>query len=184
MSQSPSPVFAECEAKAQRSSEIYPRPQGIFKPAPAYHTIMPLTPGHFRSLLFTSQGSKAKHLQKLCVLSCSVMFDSLQKLRYVDCYELSYIALKYICIVKFLTQNVTVFVDRITREIKLNQVVLVVKNLPANAGDLRDMGSILGSGRSPEEGMATRCSILVWRIPWTVEPGGLWSILFQRVGHD
>jgi len=47
---------------------------------------------------------------------------------------------------------VTVFVDRITREIKLNQVVLVVKNLPANAGDLRDMGSIQGSGRSPGGG--------------------------------
>ena len=28
----------------------------------------------------------------------------------------------------------------------------VVKNLPANAGDLRDMGSIPGLGRSPEEG--------------------------------
>jgi len=27
-------------------------------------------------------------------------------------------------------------------------VALVVKNLPANAGDVRDMGSILGSGRS------------------------------------
>ena len=152
MNQSPSPLFAEFEAKAQRGSEIYPRPQGIFKQAPAYHTIMPLTPGPFRSLLFTSQGSKAKHLQKLCVLVCSVMFDSLQKLSYVDCYELSCVALKYICIVKFLTQNVTVFVDRITREIKLNQVVLVVKNLPANAGDLRDMGSILGSGRSPGGG--------------------------------
>ena len=28
----------------------------------------------------------------------------------------------------------------------------VVKNLPANAGDTRDVGSILGSGRSPGEG--------------------------------
>ena len=28
----------------------------------------------------------------------------------------------------------------------------MVKNLPANAGDLRDTGSIPGSGRSPEEG--------------------------------
>ena len=27
-----------------------------------------------------------------------------------------------------------------------------------------------------EEGMATPSSILAWRIPWTVEPGGLWSI--------
>jgi len=33
-----------------------------------------------------------------------------------------------------------------------SQVVLVVKNLPANAGDIRDVGSISGSGRSPGEG--------------------------------
>ena len=32
------------------------------------------------------------------------------------------------------------------------QVVLVVKNLPANAGDARDAGLILGSGRSPGGG--------------------------------
>ena len=31
-------------------------------------------------------------------------------------------------------------------------MALVVKNLPANAGDLRDMGSIPGLGRSPGEG--------------------------------
>ena len=30
-----------------------------------------------------------------------------------------------------------------------SQVALMVKNLPANAGDLRDTGSIPGSGRSP-----------------------------------
>ena len=33
-----------------------------------------------------------------------------------------------------------------------SQVALVVKNLPANAGDIRDMGSISGSERSPGEG--------------------------------
>ena len=33
-----------------------------------------------------------------------------------------------------------------------DEVVLVIKNLPANAADLRDMGSILGLGRSPGEG--------------------------------
>ena len=27
-----------------------------------------------------------------------------------------------------------------------------------------------------EEGMATHSGILAWRIPWTEEPGGLWSI--------
>ena len=30
-----------------------------------------------------------------------------------------------------------------------SQVALVVKDLPANAGDVRDVGSISGSGRSP-----------------------------------
>ena len=33
------------------------------------------------------------------------------------------------------------------------KVALVVKNLPANAGDRRDTGSIPGSGRSPGEGL-------------------------------
>ena len=33
-----------------------------------------------------------------------------------------------------------------------SQVVLVVKNVPANAGDIRHAGSIPGSGRSPGEG--------------------------------
>ena len=33
-----------------------------------------------------------------------------------------------------------------------SQVVLVVKNLPAKAGDVRDAGSIPVSGRSPGEG--------------------------------
>ena len=33
-----------------------------------------------------------------------------------------------------------------------SQVVLVVRNLPAKAGDIRDMGSIPGSGRSPGGG--------------------------------
>ena len=52
-------------------------------------------------------------------------------------------------------------------------MVLVVKNPPANAGDIRDSGSILGQEDALEEGMATHSSILAWRIPWTEEPGGL-----------
>ena len=35
-----------------------------------------------------------------------------------------------------------------------------------------------------EKGMATHSSILVWRTPWTEEPGGLQSMGSQRVGHD
>ena len=64
-----------------------------------------------------------------------------------------------------------------------SQVAPVVKNLPANAGDLRDVGLIPGLGRSPGGGVATHSSILAWRIPWTEEPGRLWSIGSQRVRH-
>ena len=35
-----------------------------------------------------------------------------------------------------------------------------------------------------EEGMATCSSIFAWRIPWTEEPGGLQSMVSQRVGQD
>ena len=51
--------------------------------------------------------------------------------------------------------------------------VIVVKNLPANAGDIRDMRSIPGSGISPGGGNGYPLQILAWRIPWTEEPGGL-----------
>ena len=47
-------------------------------------------------------------------------------------------------------------------------VALVIKNLPASAGDLIDTGSTPGSGRSPGGGMATHSSILARKIPWTV----------------
>ena len=49
----------------------------------------------------------------------------------------------------------------------------MVKNLPANAEDTRDVGLIPGLGRDPEDSMTTYFSILAWRIPWTEEPGKL-----------
>ena len=59
-------------------------------------------------------------------------------------------------------------------------MALVIKNLPANAGDVG-----LISGEAPlEEGMATHSSLLAWRIPWTEEPGRLQSMESQRVGHN
>ena len=58
------------------------------------------------------------------------------------------------------------------------------KNPLANEEDAGDSDSVPESGRSLEEEMATRSSLLAWRIPWTEEPGGLWSIESQRVGHD
>ena len=52
----------------------------------------------------------------------------------------------------------------------------MVKNPPANAGDIRDVGSIPGAVKDPlEEEMATHFSIFAWRIPWTKEPCGLYS---------
>ena len=63
-------------------------------------------------------------------------------------------------------------------------VALVVKNPPANAGDIRDAGSIPGQEHPLEEGMTTHSSILVWRIPWTEKPGGLQSIRLKRVRQD
>ena len=59
-----------------------------------------------------------------------------------------------------------------------------VKNLPANAGNTRDVSPIPGWEDPLEEGMATYSSILAWRIPWTEEAGGLQPIGSQRVGHD
>jgi len=40
----------------------------------------------------------------------------------------------------------------------------------------------LGQEDPLEEGMATLSSILAWKIPWTVELGGLQSIGLQRAG--
>ena len=49
----------------------------------------------------------------------------------------------------------------------------MVKNLPANAGDMRDVDLILGWEDPLEEVMATNSSVVAWRIPWAKEPGGL-----------
>ena len=35
-----------------------------------------------------------------------------------------------------------------------------------------------------EKATAPHSSILVWKIPWTEEPGGLQSMGSRRVGHD
>ena len=65
------------------------------------------------------------------------------------------------------------------------QVGLVVKNLPANIGDIRDAGSIPGSGRSPG---GLHSNPLAWILqysclknPMDREPGGLYVHRFQRV---
>ena len=82
-----------------------------------------------------------------------------------------------------------------TQNGEASQVTLVVKNLLANAGDVRDEGLISVLGRSPGKGngnplhalekeMATHSSVLAWRIPGAVEPCGLPSLGSHRVGRD
>ena len=55
-------------------------------------------------------------------------------------------------------------------------MVLVVKNPPANAGDIRDKVWSLDQEDPMEESTATHSSMLTWRVPWTEEPGGLQSM--------
>ena len=39
-------------------------------------------------------------------------------------------------------------------------------------------------GKGSEKAMAPHSSTLAWRVPWTEEPGGLWSMGSLRFGHD
>ena len=49
----------------------------------------------------------------------------------------------------------------------------MIKNLPANAGEAENMGSIPRSGRSTGGGNGNPLQYFAGRIPWTEEPGGL-----------
>ena len=60
----------------------------------------------------------------------------------------------------------------------------MVKDLPASAGDIKDIVPSLGWKDPLEEGMAIHSNILAWRIPWTEEHGRLLSMGSQRVRHD
>ena len=59
-----------------------------------------------------------------------------------------------------------------------SRVALVVKNLPANAEET--WVQFLSQEDPLQKDMATHSSILIWRIPWTEEAGGLQSVGSQR----
>ena len=65
-----------------------------------------------------------------------------------------------------------------------SQVALVVKNPPANAGDVRDLGSIPGLGRSFGEGHGN--PIQYSCLEDSMDRGAWWATVhgLQRVGHD
>ena len=69
-------------------------------------------------------------------------------------------------------------------ELQASHTVLVVSNLPANAGDSRGVNSNLGCEDPLEMGMATQSNILAWKIAWAEEYDGPQSIGLQRVRHD
>ena len=58
---------------------------------------------------------------------------------------------------------------------RASQVVLVVKSLPANAGDLRDAGLIPGLGRSPGEGHGNPLQRFCLENP--MDRGAWWAIV-------
>ena len=68
-----------------------------------------------------------------------------------------------------------------------NNEIIVYKGCPGgsdgkeSACNVGDLGLIPGWEDSLEEGMETHSSILAWKIPWTEEPGGLWSLGSQEL---
>ena len=66
----------------------------------------------------------------------------------------------------------------------IKQVVPVVKNLPANAGDLRDAGLILGSGRPPGAQQTIPVFLPGESHGQRSLMGYIQSVASQRVGHD
>ena len=56
------------------------------------------------------------------------------------------------------------------------------KKTPVNAGDIRDAGSVPGSGRSHAEGNGNPLQYSCLGDPWTEECGGLQSIVSHRAG--
>ena len=69
-------------------------------------------------------------------------------------------------------------------EVKASQGVLVVKNLPASAGDVRDADLTPGLGRSHGEGHGNPFQYSCLKNP--MERGAWWATVhgLQRVGHD
>jgi len=66
----------------------------------------------------------------------------------------------------------------------ISQVALVVKNLPTNAEDLRDVGLILASGRYPGGGHGNSFQYSCLENPMDTGSWQAQSLRSQRVRHD
>ena len=79
-----------------------------------------------------------------------------------------------------LPQNSTIKCPQVaqwSKKKKTNTFLPVQETLETPAGPV-------GREDPLEKEIATYCSVLAWRIPWTEEPGGLQSIQSHRVGHN
>ena len=84
----------------------------------------------------------------------------------------------------FLRKNRFHFLTIITLTLGASQVTLVVKNLSASAGDIRDMGSVPGLGISPRGGHGNLLQYSC--LGNSMDRGAWWTAVHrsQRVGHD
>ena len=73
------------------------------------------------------------------------------------------------------------FTKVLCHDSRASLVVQTVKNPPATR---ETQARSLGWEHPLQKGMATHFGILAWRIPWPEEPGGLLSVVLQRVGHS
>ena len=74
-----------------------------------------------------------------------------------------------------------VFLRSLHTVLQASQGALVVKNLPANAGDVADADSIPGSGRSPGEG---NCNPLQYSCLENSMDRGAWWVIVQGVAKN
>ena len=71
---------------------------------------------------------------------------------------------------------VLAFIFRSLTNLRASQMALMVNNLPANAEDVEDKGSIAESGRSPGEGNGSTFQYSCLENPWAENPGRLQSM--------
>ena len=82
--------------------------------------------------------------------------------------------------------DISTYLKQFSRDIKVHGLPrwLGSRESAYNAGGTGNIGSISGLGNALEEEMATHCSVLLRRNPWTEEPHRLQSMGSQRVGCD
>ena len=109
-----------------------------------------------------------------------------------DMYIIPFYLLKYLLGIRYFNNHlnieIQVFIpcfpgfDNTHTQNGASQVVLVVKNTPANTGDVKDLGSIPGSGRSPGGGHGNPLQYSCLENP--MDRGAWRATVSHRVGHD